>query len=81
MVAEEPQPGNVRQRGGEVGGWFVFQMNAGETETQMKVCRWCVSQSEVNQKEIHAHLSNGLRWSALSLQVNAEYFIHASRDD
>lgn len=31
-------------------------MNAGETQTHMKVCCWCVCvcESEVNQKEIHA---------------------------
>lgn len=59
MVAEEPQPDDVRERGGgdgglRVGGWFGFQLNAGETETQMKVGWWCVSQSEVNQKKIHS---------------------------
>lgn len=56
MVAEEPQPDDVRERGGgrRVGGWFGFQLNAGETETQMTVGWWCVSQSEVNQKNIHS---------------------------
>lgn len=53
MVAEEPQQcDNVSERNVKLGGWFVFQLNAGETETQMEVCWWCVSESEVNQKEI-----------------------------
>lgn len=42
------------------------------------VCWWCVSQSEVNQKEIPSTggYNNEVRWSVLSIQVSSEYFIH-----
>lgn len=55
MVAEEPQPDDEKR---EVGGRFVFQLSAGETETQMKGCWWC--QSEGNQKEIHSTEVNNI---------------------